>query len=84
MLDEFHERHLAGDVSLALLRQLQQTARPDLKLVLMSATLEADPSPRTSAGFRGDVTFARVAPGARPVVRGSANRLRWAVTPKHP
>lgn len=40
VLDEFHERHLEGDLSLALLRRLQQTARPDLRLVVMSATLD--------------------------------------------
>ena len=39
VLDEFHERHLDGDVALALLRRLQQNARPDLRLVVMSATL---------------------------------------------
>src|SRR6185295_3207280 len=43
VLDEFHERHLATDLALALLRRLQQTARPDLKLLIMSATLEAAP-----------------------------------------
>ena len=29
LLDEFHERHLQGDVALALLRRLQKTSRPD-------------------------------------------------------
>jgi ATP-dependent helicase HrpB len=43
MLDEIHERHLQGDVALALLRRLQQTKRPDLKIVAMSATLDAGP-----------------------------------------
>ncbi|AUX30160.1 MULTISPECIES: ATP-dependent RNA helicase [Sorangium] len=43
VLDEFHERHLAGDVALALLRRLQRGARPDLRLVVMSATLDAGP-----------------------------------------
>ncbi len=43
VLDEFHERHLHGDVGLALLRQLQKRERPDLKLVVMSATLESGP-----------------------------------------
>jgi ATP-dependent helicase HrpB len=42
LLDEFHERHLDGDVALALLRRLQQGPRPDLRLVAMSATLDAD------------------------------------------
>jgi ATP-dependent helicase HrpB len=43
ILDEFHERHLEGDLALALLRRLQQTARRDLRLVVMSATLDAGP-----------------------------------------
>ena len=42
VLDEFHERHLHGDVALALLRRLQQR-RPELNLVVMSATLDAEP-----------------------------------------
>ena len=42
VLDEFHERHLAGDVCLALLRRLQLGPRPDLKLIVMSATLDVD------------------------------------------
>jgi ATP-dependent helicase HrpB len=40
VLDEFHERHLETDLALALLRRLQRTARPDLKLLVMSATLD--------------------------------------------
>jgi ATP-dependent helicase HrpB len=43
VLDEFHERHLQADLALALLKRLQQTTRPDLKLVVMSATLDAAP-----------------------------------------
>lgn len=42
VLDEFHERHLATDVGLALVRRLQTTARPDLVLVVMSATLDTE------------------------------------------
>lgn len=40
VFDEFHERHLEGDLALARARQIQQTARPDLKIAVMSATLE--------------------------------------------
>jgi ATP-dependent helicase HrpB len=43
ILDEFHERHLDSDMALALLRMLQRTARPDLRIVVMSATLDAAP-----------------------------------------
>lgn len=52
VLDEFHERHLEGDLSLALLRRLQQTRRPDLRLVVMSATLDAAPVARYLGGAR--------------------------------
>ncbi|MCA9660926.1 MAG: DEAD/DEAH box helicase, partial [Myxococcales bacterium] len=44
VLDEFHERHLDGDLALALLRRLQ--ARRDLRIVVMSATLDAAPIAR--------------------------------------
>ncbi len=43
VLDEFHERHLHGDLALALARRLQAGARPDLRVVVMSATLAAEP-----------------------------------------
>ncbi len=46
IFDEFHERNLLSDVALALARRLQQTTRPDLKLLVMSATLEAEPVAR--------------------------------------
>ncbi len=41
VFDEFHERHLYGDISLARAVQIQRTTRPDLKIVVMSATLDA-------------------------------------------
>lgn len=43
VIDEFHERHLDTDLSLAMVRRVQQTVRPDLKLLVMSATLQAEP-----------------------------------------
>src|SRR5438445_7466307 len=43
LFDEFHERNLLSDVALALVKQLQQTQRPDLKMAVMSATLDAEP-----------------------------------------
>lgn len=45
VLDEFHERHLDSDMALAFLKRLQQT-RPELKIVVMSATLNASPVAR--------------------------------------
>lgn len=52
VLDEFHERHLDGDLALALLRRLQRTRRPDLRLVVMSATLDAAPVAAYLGGAR--------------------------------
>jgi ATP-dependent helicase HrpB len=43
IFDEFHERHLEGDLLLALMRRLQQSRRPELRLVVMSATVELEP-----------------------------------------
>ena len=43
VLDEFHERHLHTDLGITLLRRLQRTSRPDLKLLVMSATLDPGP-----------------------------------------
>ncbi len=43
VLDELHERHVATDLALAWLRRLREGARPDLAVVAMSATLEAEP-----------------------------------------
>ncbi len=40
LFDEFHERHLYGDITLARALHLQETARPDLQVVVMSATLD--------------------------------------------
>ena len=42
VLDEVHERHLEGDLALALLLHLRATRRPDLPLIAMSATIEAE------------------------------------------
>ena len=42
VFDEFHERHLYGDITLARCLHLQKT-RPDLKIIVMSATLDAAP-----------------------------------------
>ncbi|HVR64287.1 MAG TPA: DEAD/DEAH box helicase, partial [Polyangia bacterium] len=76
VLDEFHERHLATDLALALLRRLQREDRPDLKLVVMSATLDADPvraylgdcAGFTSEGRRFDVAIEHAeGPDDRPL-----------------
>lgn len=42
VFDEFHERHLYGDLTLARVLDLQERERPDLKIIVMSATLDGD------------------------------------------
>lgn len=63
VLDEFHERHLTTDLCLTLARRLQLGARPDLRLVVMSATLDADPV----AAFLGDAGRVRSEGRSYPV-----------------
>lgn len=43
LLDEFHERTLECDLALGMLLRLRQTVRPDLRLIVMSATLDPQP-----------------------------------------
>jgi len=43
VFDEFHERNLNSDLALGMVRQIQQSVRPDLKIVVMSATLDVAP-----------------------------------------
>ena len=40
IFDEFHERSINSDLALALARQAQEIIRPDLKMVIMSATID--------------------------------------------
>ena len=42
LFDEFHERHLAGDLGLALALDVQASLRPELRIVAMSATMDSE------------------------------------------
>jgi len=57
LLDEFHERHLQTDLAITLLARLRRGPRPDLRLGVMSATLDASRWPPswkpTSSAARG-------------------------------
>lgn len=87
ILDEFHERHLEADLALALLKRLQRESRPRLRLVAMSATLNAEPLARflgdcpslRSEGRRFDVAVEHLQrPDERPLaaqVEGAVRRL---------
>lgn len=43
LLDEFHERSLEVDLALGMLQRIRSTLRPELKLIVMSATLDPQP-----------------------------------------
>ena len=42
VFDEFHERHLYGDITLARALEVQESTRPDLAIFVMSATLQTE------------------------------------------
>ncbi len=63
ILDEFHERSLHTDLAIALLREVRETVREDLRIVVMSATLDAGPV----ASFLGDCPIIRAEGRAFPV-----------------
>ncbi|MFM7102773.1 MAG: helicase-related protein, partial [Verrucomicrobiota bacterium] len=66
-----------SDVSLALVKDLQRTRRPDLKVVVMSATLEADPVARY-LGAGPDGTAGVSAPVVVSEGRTFPVEIRWA------
>lgn len=43
VIDEFHERHLDGDLCLAWAKAVQAKSRPDLRIIVMSATITPEP-----------------------------------------
>ena len=66
VLDEFHERTLEMDLVLGLLTRIRQTLRPDLRIVVMSATLVAEPVARLLAPERS---------GGCPIVAAEGRRF---------
>jgi len=50
IFDEFHERSLEGDLCLGLCRDVQQGLREDLRLLVMSATLDCTPLAKILGG----------------------------------
>jgi ATP-dependent helicase HrpB len=63
IFDEFHERSIHADLGLALCLDLQRQVRPDLKILVMSATLECEPL----AGLMGDAPVVSSAGRSFPV-----------------
>lgn len=86
VLDEFHERHLHGDVALALVRRLRLTRRPDLRVVVMSATLSAKPiadylgaKTLRAEGRMFEVKIEHAKPDDRPLALQVAGAVRAVV-----
>ena len=88
IFDEFHERNLNSDLALALCRDAQQGLREDLKLLVMSATLDGEPVSAllggaplvTSAGRRHpvEVRYLSVEPQG-PIAEFTAAAVRRAL-----
>jgi ATP-dependent helicase HrpB len=74
IFDEFHERSLNADLGLALCLEVRGALRPDLKLLVMSATLDAGPV----AALMGD------APVVTSMGRASPVETRWLPRPPDP
>ncbi len=87
VFDEFHERSLDVDLALALARAIQRDARPDLRIVVMSATLDPDPVAEwfggcpvvRSEGRLHPVEVVHMPPSDRDYVRAAAQAVRQEI-----
>jgi ATP-dependent helicase HrpB len=91
LFDEFHERHLAGDLGLALALDVQASLRPDLRIVAMSATLDGErlaqflDAPRlSSAGRSFPVDIAHFPPRREETLEHQARRTIEHALATHP
>lgn len=85
IFDEFHERNLNSDLALALCHDAQQGLREDLKILIMSATLDGTPLSKlldapllTSTGRSYPVTIHYAAQENRNLVAGTVAAVRRA------
>ncbi len=72
ILDEFHERSLDLDLALAILKEIQESLRPDLKIIVMSATLD----PSALEKYLPDVSTIRVEGRTFPVEKKYLGEVR--------
>ncbi|HTY88123.1 MAG TPA: ATP-dependent helicase C-terminal domain-containing protein [Candidatus Acidoferrum sp.] len=83
IFDEFHERHLYGDITLARALDIQEQLRPDLLIIVMSATLDADalenylsrPHPQSFSRRTGEGGPREAGPGEGCAVLRSEGRV---------
>lgn len=86
VFDEFHERHLYGDITLARALELQERERPDLSILVLSATLDLErvseylrPCETLWAEGRLHPVAIEYAPGEGPLWEQAADAFaRWA------
>ncbi|MFN3713090.1 MAG: ATP-dependent helicase HrpB [Alcanivoracaceae bacterium] len=91
IFDEFHERSLQADLGLALIREVQQALRDDLRVLVMSATLDGtrvaallDNAPvLVSEGRSYPVNVQWRAPGKQPWIEHLAAELLGELTNRH-
>jgi len=87
IFDEFHERNLQSDLGLALSRECQGVFRPDLRLLLMSATLDAEPLSRllddapmlSCPGRQFPVSVSYAPPGRTPLLDHCAQMVQQSL-----
>jgi ATP-dependent helicase HrpB len=87
IFDEFHERSLHADLALALSLQMQQVLRDDLRILIMSATLDSDNLSSilgnapivTSSGRQYPVTIHYTSEEDGPIVARMVNAMRRAI-----
>ncbi len=87
VFDEFHERNLASDLALAMVRRVQREMRPDLRVVVMSATIDTEGIAAwlgaqviESAGFLHPVEVRRLErPDDRRIEEQAASGARMAL-----
>ncbi len=91
LFDEFHERHLTADLGLALALDVQRSIRPDLRIVLMSATLDGErlakwlEAPRlTSASRAYAVTTTHFPPARNEALAHTVRRACAQALAAHP
>lgn len=87
LFDEFHERNLASDLGLALTYECQSVFRADLRLLIMSATLDAKPLSDLlnqapilhSPGRQYPVSVSYAPPGRTPLLEHCAQQIHLAL-----
>ena len=91
LFDEFHERHLSADLGLALALDVQAGLREDLRIVVMSATLDGErlaaflDAPRLSSEGRGfPVEVAHFPPRREETLEAQARRAVEHALATHP